>query len=218
MALVAAAIGAPVGPTAPGEVAADCGATGNFYAWGRLNPTPTAIGVRGNIQWTDGALCNSGVSHSVTLCRTDTCGKYVQTGWRNYSSYAEPRGYCEWGGQQYRMYEFEISHAPHEFKAVYDTRDDYWDCYLDGTAKTSYTLANAGFSDGVYTNAQGEAHRDHAQIGRMAPGKLAFQELDYKKESDNSWNTMNLALGSTPWPYDREEPAAGKMRVWTNDH
>ena len=126
--------------------------------------------------------------------------------------------YCEWDGGQYLIKEFVLSHATHRFKMDYDSVDKYWDCSMDNVVKYSYPLSSANFSGGPTIIARGESHQEHAQIGRNAPGKLAFTDLQYQKQSDGSWPLFNVMLVSPDNPYGNDEPLSGQMRAWTNPH
>lgn len=208
----------PVGPIPVAPVLAHCpGNAAHDYAAGGQSVSQSN-GVRGTIGWVQGNVCTSGVSHSVTICRPGSCGHWAQVGWRYYDGYPEPRMYCEWAGSQYKLIEFGISHAAHEYRQQFDTQDDYWDCYLDSTAKYAYTWQNAGFSYGTWFVAQGENHQAHVQIGRMAPNKLLFDAMKRRRTSDNTWVVANVNPGVSGGPYGADEPAAGDMRVWTNAH
>lgn len=210
---------APWGPFRASLVMAHCpGTTAHDYAAGGVTLASAANGVKGTISWTQGNVCTSGVSHSVTVCGTGSCGHWAQVGWRYYNGYAEPKMYCEWAGSQYKIVEFSITHAALTYKQDYDKVDKTWDCYQDSTFKYTYSLASAGFSSGTYLVAQGENHQAHVQIGLMTPGKLMFQEMQYQRSSDSAWLVMNVNVGSPVAPYGADEPAAGQMRVWTNAH
>jgi hypothetical protein len=126
--------------------------------------------------------------------------------------------YCEWAGQQYKLVEFGLTHVTHAYKQIYDSFDGGWDCYLDSAGKFFWTLGQSGFSQGTYVVAQGENHQAHVQIGRMAPGKLLFSDMQYRKSSDGSWPAMNITPGVSSGPYGADEPAVGQLRVWTNAH
>lgn len=208
----------PTGPMPAPAVFAHCpGTSAHDYAQGTSSLTIQANGVRADIDWTQGNVCSSGVSHWVNVCRTGACDHWAQVGWRYYSGYAEPRMYCEWAGGQYKIVEFSITHATHAYKMDFDTLDNTWDCYRDGTFKYTYSEANAGFDSGTYLIAAGEAHQKHVQIGRMAPAKLLFADMQYQRESDGQWPTMNINVQATVDPYGIDEPAV-QMRVWTNAH
>ena len=202
----------PVQAHCPGTAAHDYAAGGQGLGAGVAN------GVRVRIDWTQGNVCTSGVSHSITVCSTGACGDWAQVGWRYYNGYAEPKMYCEWAGGQYKIVEFAITHVTHEYRMQFDTQDKYWDCYLDTTFKYSYYWTSAGMTSGSYLVSQGENHQAHVQIGRMAPAKLLFDAMKYKKTSDGTWVGMNVAPGVSSGPYGADEPAVGDMRVWTNAH
>lgn len=203
----------------PAVVAAHCpGTSAHDYAYGNQSPGINVNGVRGSIDWTQGNVCSSGVSHSVTVCSTGSCPDWAQAGWRYYSGYAEPRMYCEWAGGTYKIVEFSISHSTHNYRQHYSSANQRWDCYLNSIVKYSWSLINAGFYQGNYVVAQGENHQAHVQIGRMAPGKLLFASMQHRNASTGGWSTMNITPRVSSGPYGADEPAAGQLRVWTNAH
>jgi hypothetical protein len=205
--------------TSPAAVAAHCpGTAAHDYAYGNQSPGVNVNAVVASIDWTQGNVCTSGVSHSVSVCSTGSCVRWAQAGWRYYNGYAEPRMYCEWAGGVYKLVEFGLTHARHAYKQQYDSFDKYWDCYLDSTFKYSWSLANSGFSQGTYVVAQGENHQAHVQIGKMLPAKLQFVLMMYRKASDGSWPNMNITPHVSSGPYGADEPAIGQLRVWTNAH
>lgn len=207
------------------DVQAHCpGGIVNHYAAGLQTLPHLANGVAGDIQWTQGAVCNSGVSHSVTVCKVNLsgeCATWAQVGWRYYDGDAEPRMYCEWAGGQYRLVEFVITHVTHRYKLLTDTVDKFWECYVDGALKASWSWANAGFSSGTELSAQGEAHSPHVQIGRMAPASLLFSDMQYRRASNSTWpafNVDNTFIVPVNAPYGAAEPVFGQLQVWTNAH
>lgn len=203
----------------PSFVAAHCpGTSAHDYAYGNQSPGVNMNGVRGSIEWTQGNVCTSGVSHSVSVCSTGACGHWAQAGWRYYNGYADPRMYCEWAGGQYKIVEFGLTHVTHNYMQQYVSAAGRWDCALDSVVKFSWSLINAGFYQGTYLVAQGENHQAHVQIGKMAPSKLTFSSLNYRNASGTSWSTMNITPHVSGGPYGADEPAVGKLRVWTNAH
>jgi hypothetical protein len=143
---------------------------------------------------------------------------WAQVGWDYYAYMTEPMMYCEWAGGQYLKKEYPLSHVTHRYKMAYDPVDQYWDCYLDSTVKKSYSLASANFSGGSIAEASGEAHAQHAQVGRNAANKLAFSDMQYRRKSDGGWPALNVVIISPDVPYGADEPAVGGLRVWTNSH
>jgi hypothetical protein len=214
---------APIEPIASLAEAHCTTDAGLWYAGGYETLATSHNGVTGTIEWTQGNVCTGGVSHSVTLCATVDCFKWVQTGWRYYSNYAEPKMYCEYesGGSYYQIPEFPITHATHEFKLqkTGSGSNQMWSCYLDGTNKFSALTSQLGFSTGFLVVAQGETHQAHVQIGKMAPQKLNFSYLLRRRTSDSVWLGINLENPLTTFvPYGADEPLAGTLRVWTNAH
>lgn len=209
----------PSTPFGVSEAFAHCpGTPSHVYAAGTVFPGVAANGVRATIDWTQGNVCSSGVSHSVSVCDTGSCGHWAQVGWRYYSGYSEPKMYCEWAGGLYKIVEFATTHVAHGYKQDYDAFDKTWDCYQDSTFKYTYSQANSGFGSGTYLVAQGENHQTHVQIGRMAPAKLLFADMQYQRASDGQWPLMNISVNSPVSPYGVDEPLNGQLRVWTNAH
>ncbi len=202
---------APADAHCPGTAAHD-------YAYGNQGLGFNVNGVNAQISWTKGNVCTSGVSHSVSVCSAGSCTKWAQAGWRYYSGWANPLMYCEWGGGTYKLMDFALSAATHTYQQRFDAASSEWDCTLDGAVKFSWSLANAGFSLGTYVVAQGENHQAHVQIGRMAPAKLLFANLQYRKVSDASWPAMDIVPRVSGGPYGADEPGVGQLRVWTNAH
>jgi len=196
----------------------------NHYAAGLRTLSELANGIAGDIQWTQGNVCSSGVSHSVGVCKVNAsgeCAKWAQVGWRYYDGYAEPKGYCEWAGAQYKLVEFTISHATHRYKQLTDTVDKFWECYSDGNLKFSWSFGNAGFSTGTELSAQGEAHSPHVQIGKVAPAALLFSDMQYRRASNWTWPAFDVAqtfIVPANAPYGASEPVFGQLHVWTNAH
>lgn len=193
------------------------GALGHWYAFGHQTPGVTMNGIAATIEWTQGNICSSGVSHSVSVANAAGTA-WAQVGWRYWTWMSEPMMYCEWQGGQYKIQDFSITHASHRYKVVYDTVDKYWDCSIDNVVKYSYSGANANFSGGSLAVAQGEAHQPHVQIGRNAPAKLAFTDMQYRKQSDGSWPAFNVTLDPADVPCGEDKPVVGQIRVWTNPH
>jgi len=201
-------------------VYADCTTqSGNFYSFGSrsLPSGTTANGVRGSIEMTQGQVCTSGVSHSVTLKPSSASGEWVQIGWRYYSGYSTPKAYCE-ANSPYGIQEFSVTFATHAYRIQYDSFDQYFDCYIDSSGVWSYSATSLGWTQGSYLNGQGEAHQNHVQIGRTAPSKLLFSDLQYRNASTGSWPLLDLVLAAPPAPYGNDEPSPGTLRVWTNAH
>lgn len=220
-ALTIAVIVIPAIPGAPARTAlAHCpGGGGTTYASGGKGSI-TAYGITSSIGWTQGNVCSSGVSHSVTVCNTGSCGGWVQSGWRYYNGYAEPKGYCEFRAVNgtYSLTEYTISHAAHtyRFDIIPAPAGANWACKIDGAVKTSKFTIEMGFGNGTWTVAQGEAHATHVQIGTMAPSKLSFTGLNYIN-SAGSLIAMNPSV-STSSPYGIDKPSTTQIRMWTNAH
>jgi hypothetical protein len=158
-------------------------------------------------------MCTSGVSHSVTLLNGS---QWVQVGWRYYHWYANPMMYCE-VTDPYDIVEFSLTERPMPSSSS-DPADKFWDCYLDNAFKFGKSSVVLGFSSGTSVNGQGEAHQSHVQIGKVAPAKLLFSDLQWRRKSDGGWPAMNIVENNSPVPYGNDEPAVGQMRVWTNAH
>lgn len=191
---------------------------------GRSLSSATSEGIRGNIQMTAGNMCASGVSHSVTVCNTGSCGGWVQVGWRYYSTYTAPRAYCERKGTSgtYQLTEYSVTNATHAYK--WESREfeekgtlhRQWECSVDGAVKAFAPTTTYGFSKGSWMPVQGEAHSAHVQIGKMAPNKLSFSSLNYK--AGTSWPVLSPSSPSAPAPYGADVPNSSTVRVWTNPH
>lgn len=174
-------------------------------------------GVKGSIQWTQGNVCTSGVSHWVNLC-SSSCAYWVQAGWRYYSWHSEPKGYCEWNGTHYRLREFTISHATHVYRQQYDSLDKDWDCYVDSTLMFSRGLEDIGMSAGTWFRSAGENHQKHVQIGKMAPDTLSLSYLRWRINSTGNWDLVNGTADVEGGPYGAEETQSGFLKVWTDAH
>lgn len=213
-----AVVGSIVIISTPAE--AHCpGGGGTTYAAGKRSAT--SYGIISSIEWTQGNVCSSGVSHSVTVCKTGTCPGWVQSGWRYYAGYSEPKGYCEYkasSGTYYSLTEYAISHATHsyEMRTVESSGGASWSCRIDGTSKRAVSTWTLGFGNGSYMVAQGEAHAAHVQIGKVAPLKLAFTGLKYRPTS-TTLSDMNPTT-STSSPYGIDKPSNSSIRMWTNAH
>ena len=178
-----------------------------------------ANGVRASVEWTNPNVCTDESSHSISLLKD--LG-WLQVGWFKAPG-GTVRGYCEVQNptvpSKYDMDTFAVSSATHGYKFQYDTTDAIWDCFLDDSGKAAYTLSFVGFSSSSdLVQAQGEAHAVHGQIGRMYPAKLLLYDMQYRKASDGAWPAVNVTLDPVVFPYGRDEPAVGQLRVWTNAH
>lgn len=197
------------------------GGGGTSYAAGARSLGSTyAKGVTGDIAWTQGSVCSSGVSHSVTVCNTGSCSGWVQVGWRYYNGYSEPKAYCETKGTGgfYNLTEYAISHSTHTYRYSISPSDPVWHCQVDGVLKRSTPTATVGFVYGNRLIAQGEAHATHVQIGRMNPARLSFTNLKYVSQSNGGLYAMGPTLNSPPAPYGVDKPSATSIRVWTYAH
>lgn len=105
------------------------------------------------------------------------------------------------------------------FRFHYNRTDDYWQCRINDIVRKQLTAVTMGWTQGWWMPVQGETHGYHVQIGELYPAKLTFTEMTYRQTTSTTWQTLNLGgVNSPDWPYDVEEPQAGKMRVWTYDH
>ena len=221
---IAVAIAAPlfvvaVVLTSPTPANAHCpGTAANDKALGSQGLSFYVNGVTSAIGWTQGNVCTSGVSHSISVCSSGSCSHWAQAGWRYYSGYSGPRMYCEWAGGTYKLIEFSLSPGDHTYQQRFDSSGSEWDCLQDSSIKFSWPLASAGFTIGTYVVGQGENHQAHVQIGRVAPNKLPFWNMQYRKTSTGAWTTMNIVPRVTGGPYGADEPGVGQLRVWTNAH
>lgn len=205
-----------------GTVLADCpGAGASEYAYGGRNGI-TAYGVSGYIHWTQGNVCSSGVSHSVSVCNNGCASGWVQVGWRYYSSYSEPEGYCEFksaDGAFYWIQNYPISHVAHTYRVdrAAAAPGFNWVCKIDGGVGGQFHQSTLGFATGNRVVAQGEAHDPHVQIGMNSPSKLVFSSLGYLSSSGVLF-AMNPTLGAVNAPYGRDKPTTSQIRVWTDAH
>jgi hypothetical protein len=122
--------------------------------------------------------------------------------------------YCEGNGSHYFIHEFTLSAATHTYRWALNGLT--WECSLDLVVKDWTTVSSIGISRGNAVNGQGEAHELGAQIGRVAPAKLSFTNLKYRRSSNGTWYTVAVNLNTPPSQYGNDSPAAGQMRVWTN--
>lgn len=195
---------------------------GRDYAADRLSLSSNANGVKAIIAWTNPAVCGnvSGSPFSLegtTLCKTSSCPGWVQTGWVRFSSWSEPKMYCEFvesGGAGVKYF-FPLTHVTHTFQMAYDSFDLVWDCFLDGAGKAS--RGGLGFAAGDYLNVQGEVNSTHSQIGLVAPSKLLFNSMRYRNTS-GSWVVFNPNSAYVESPYGYDRPASDQFRNWTNAH
>ena len=193
------------------------------YVYGNVTFTEGYNAVQATIGWTQGNMCTSGVSHSVSLCPDGQCNKWVQSGWRYYWWYSEPKAYCEWNGGTsgtYQILEFVITHTAKAYRQQKSGSgsSQMWSCYIDNTPVASYSLTKVGFASGLYSVVQGEAHQDHVQIGEMAPDRLLFSSMIRRKTTDGTWSILNVVPSPNTSPYEVAEPLAGRLEVWTNAH
>jgi hypothetical protein len=150
---------------------------------------------------------------------------WAQAGWRYYTGYAEPRGYCEFQGvpdehsNNYFIDEYTIAHATHVYQVRFNDSDD-WVCKINDSRKASQPRTIMGFGSGTWMPVQGENHGTHVQIGEMDPGRLRFDILRYQAPSTTTWLPMDLAgsLNSVSFPFGRDNPDPDVLRVWTVAH
>lgn len=159
------------------------------------------------------------VLEAVSICNNvATCSGWVQIGWRKHESWSDPQFYFEYqavGGSPIQLYA-PLSHASHAYKLQYDAFDSVWDAYLDGVGK--FSKGSLGFTSGTYLTAQGEVNSTHTQIGRNAPNKLLFSDMQYQNAA-GQWPAFNVdAPLIVESPYGADEPAIGQLRNWTNGH
>lgn len=223
--LLAAVLSVSGGLAKPQQVSAHCpGGAGTFWAaGGRSVGANQSRGVLGAIAWTQGNVCSSGVSHSVSVCASGTCTGFVQTGWRYFSHFAEPQGYCErrsLNGTSYAINYHAISHSGHTYRFQHHdgANGGEWRCQIDGTTKTTVAVTwMAGMTRGSWMPVQGEAHAPHVQIGSMAPNKLSFTGLRYVNTASSLVN-LDPTLQTPSSPYGIDKVSATHVRVWTNAH
>lgn len=97
------------------------GGTGKAVPAGGLSLDSTrAKGVFAEITWTQPEVCNSGVSHSVTIGNNGQNVGFLQVGWRYYAGWPQPMAYCEFRSLGYMGFSTGSwlvaqgeSHAPH---------------------------------------------------------------------------------------------------------
>lgn len=189
---------------------------------GRSLASATSEGIRGNIQMTAGNVCESGVSHSVTVCNNGSCSGWVQVGWRYYSNFSSPKAYCERKGTagSYQLTEYAVANATHHYKwesnVIDEKNNRQWKCYIGGILRITISASTYGFGKGSWMPVQGEAHSAHVQIGMMAPNKLSFSSLNYK--NGTSWPALGPTSPAAPAPYGADVPNSSTVRVWTNPH
>ena len=221
VAAVCATLAITAAPVAPVALAHCPGGGAHEYALGSRTGI-TSYGVSGYIHVTQGNVCSSGVSHSVTVCSTTGCTVgWAQTGWRYYSGYAQPKGYCEFKGTggSYSMIEHAITQLPHTYRFDRSTASPgyNWNCKIDGVTKSTQHSSVLGFSTGPKVTVQGEAHDTHVQIGLMAPSKLVLSGLAYLNSSGTAI-AMSPTLATPNAPYGIDLPTTSQVRMWTNGH
>ena len=224
VAVVIAAVCASLAVTAaplPSAVLAHCpGGGAHEYALASRTGI-TAYGVSGYIHVTQGNVCSSSVSHSVTVCSTTGCTVgWAQAGWSYYSSGAPPAGYCEFNGPGfYQQTGHAISQVAHTYRMDRSSASPgyNWTCKIDGVSKATAHSSSVGFSTAPKVIVQGEAHDTHVQIGLMAPGKLAASSLAYLNSSGTAI-AMSPTLNTPNAPYGIDKPTTTQVRMWTNGH
>lgn len=207
----------PVEAHCPGSPASG----GRDYASGYDYLGGAANGVRANIEWTNPPDCTYGqlsgfTAEQITLCPSDSCQGWVQVGWWEiFSEGAAPVLGCEYkrtDNPTVHQFFLPLSAATHNYLWQRES-NGWWTCRVDGGAPQANT-GNVNFASGLWGNAQGETSVMHAQIGRVAPAKLAFSSLHYR--AAGSWISMGLTLQSDG-PYGRDF-GGGLFRNWTNAH
>lgn len=211
----------------PGSVDGHCpGTAAHDYASGGLS---LGYGysdmIVADIDWTFPDVCNSGVSHSVSVTRNGDANGWVQVGWRYYAWYTSPKAYCEvnpgpYGGSgSYSIFEYAITPGNHVYKFGFADDPGGWRCRVDGDVKVTYLLSYMGWDRGSWMPVQGENHAKHVQIGRTYPDKLAFSEMRYRAASSGNVGVLDLGGVNSPvFPFAVSEPNPGMMKVWTVDH
>jgi hypothetical protein len=210
---------ASVIPESASVVEAHCGSsTGSWYSSAYQSFANAHDAVRGKIELTQGNICGVGVSHSLTLC-VSSCNKFVQVGWRYRNFMTVPMMYCEKynAANGYNdLDDFAMSQTTHTYKFAHEFSGE-WKCYRDGEVIGEYVDDFLGFTAGTYMNAQAEAHVYHAQLGRVAPNKLRFDEIHRRRDSDQTWFEPTLIVQpNIPQPYNGDVPSAGTLDVWTD--
>lgn len=193
-----------------------------------------AEGVRSEMAYVNPAVCYLPPPHhdefsleSVTVCRTNSCDGWVQTGLIKRYGWTEPQMYCEFAprastGNQRTVEEAPISNASHLYSAHVEWRLtlQVWDCELDAGSKFAYSTNYLGFNTGSWLAVQGETDSLYSQIGKVAPSKFRFWNMKYL--ASGSWIVYNLCgtclndISGWGQRYGHDEPAAGEFRNWTN--
>lgn len=201
------------------------------YTYATSSRTLTNAGIKGNIDWTNPAVCalNNGSGTSaewVTTCDWECkLGRdgWVQAGWIKRTGYSTPKGFCEIaassGGSGFGppppIVEITLSSSTHLYNNF--QTNSSWYCLID-SPQMIRTTSWTGFAYGDILIAGGETISPHSQIGKMAPGKLLLSNLQSWSGSGN-YSTLDLVCCVAPVaPYGMDEPQAGQLRNWTNAH
>jgi len=183
-----------------------------------------ANAIVGTIQWTNPNPCTTTRGDAFTLeginiSQSGANNGWVQVGWVDRQGYSAPKWYCEFTGEspgRWDLLEGTLGSGTYVYKMQYDSADGYWDCIVNGSGKASRTGSWMGFTSGSWLVVQGETNATHGQIGKVAPSKLLFSDL--QKRRGTTWSALNISVNNPPAPYGVDEPAAGQLRNWTNGH
>jgi hypothetical protein len=185
------------------------------------NGTNIVRAVRTTIEWMNSSnVCSSGASYSVSIVNGSG---WVQVGWRYYSGYANPEGYCEvnplpGGSGTYRLREYTVPHSEQLYSFRRNTTDQF-ECSFAGAGKESPSTAYLGFSNGTWVPVQAEAHANHVQLGRIAPSWLEFtnSEKVLTGGGASAWTQMNvLGVHSDSIVWNFSQPVNDGFKVSTN--
>jgi hypothetical protein len=217
-------------------VAAHCPAVPHVYNYTTAQTTITSNeGVEGRIQWTDPTVCTPTDGPGFTAEWVTTCDYqcrigydgWVQVGWVKRTNYSQPRTFCELAASQGGTgfgpppYLIELGGSAGTYTYTgfrsYTPPYDLWNCMIEGSVKAQKLTSWMGFAYGDILIAGGETISQHSQMGKMYPSKLLLSDLAYI--NFGTYSTLNLSCcGTTASPWGKDEPAAGKLRNWTNAH
>lgn len=144
-------------------------------------------------------VCGSGTSYSISIVHgtSGTAGYgWLQVGWRYYSGYAAPMGYCERrpnssGNGTYALSEYSIPASTQVYSLVKNDTQQF-DCSIAGVLRRTTHQNYLGFTSGDWVPVQAEAHTTHAQLGRYAPNWFDFSNVQRILAGSTNWYPMGV--------------------------
>ena len=205
--------------TTPASAHCPTSGSGYYYVAGD-NDANIVRATSTDIEWiSDPTACGLGTFYSASLTKDDG---WLQVGWGYYDYYVKPLGYCErqpatGGNGEYALDEYVVPEATLRYTYFRAQNADLFECRIDGDVKRVTHGDWIGFYNADRVVVQAEAHRFHAQLGRIDPRWFDFTTAQKVVQGTTVWSQMhvnNVFSSASVWNY--QTPYDDGFRVNTD--